>query len=82
MQSNLLIGTWNYSFMTFCPQYLRRGPKCLLTLILNDNSHEDIHREKRPGCYEFLQMITEIYLTHLTKGFPSFRPLSVLIYSI
>lgn len=61
MQSNLLIGTWNFSFTTSCPQYV--SSFChLLTLILNDNLHKDIHREDRLGSHKFLQVITEIYL--------------------
>lgn len=47
MQSNILIGIWNFSFTTPCSQYLRRVSNCHLpTLILNDNLHKDIHREK------------------------------------
>lgn len=80
-QSNLLIGTRDFYFTTSCPQYLRRiSNHYFLRSTLTTYTK---FREKRFGCYEFfLQMITEIYLIYLTEGFPLFRPLFILVYSI
>lgn len=68
MESNHLIGMWNFSFTTSCPQYLRRVSNCYLpTLIFNDNLHKDIHREKR--LTPWVLRDDDCNLLFLTEGF-------------